>query len=109
MAGLFMVVCDSGEHDNAREHVVCGYLTRESAELHVEHCTAIGTRFTPPVIAGNPQAQQEHRQRHWQENEARYLEAMSTLDPEALVVNSQPGQYRVEETQLLGEVPQLPL
>lgn len=110
MARLFLVMCDSGEFDSAQEHVVCGYLERELAELHVEHCTAVGARFAPPPdpAADDYAAHLSRLARHWELQEARYLEAMRELDPEACVVSLKQGEYRVEETRILNHVPTPP-
>lgn len=109
MARLFLVMCDSGEFDNAQEHVVCAYLDRELAELHVEHCTAVSARFAPPPepggVGGDYAAFVARLRRHWELQEAQYLEAMRDLDPEACVVSLKQGEYRVEETRLFNQVP----
>lgn len=107
MARLFLVMCDSGDFDTAQEHVVCAYIERELAELHVEHCNIVGTRFDAPSAPTGDDAL-AHLRKHWNKHEALYLEAMRELDPEACVVDFRQGEYRVEETRLLREVPAPP-
>lgn len=110
MARVFLIMCDSGEFDSAQEHIVCAYMTREMAELHVEHCNAVGARFAPPStpIGSKDPAQEARLKKHWEENEAPYFEAMRELDPEACVVGLKQGEYRVEATRLFNEVPTPP-